>query len=142
MKPLIKRTTIYGAGHAGVRTPYMTRWVLKLGRLGCLRLHHIHRPDIDDEHHDHPFSFLSWVVRGWYVEEIGGCRERIRRGLFSIAWRHHSCAHRIVEISPGGVWTLLWTTPKADRDWGFYTPRGWVPWREFVVDPVTNETKD
>jgi len=110
--------------------PYMTRWVLMMGRLGCLRLHHIHREDTGSLHHDHPFSFLSLVLRGWYLEELGGCRRPVLRRAGALGWRTAETPHRIEAVSPGGCWTLCWTTPHdPDRTWGFYTPDGWMDWR-------------
>ena len=48
-------------------TPYMTRaWI------GRLRLHIFHRPDHDEDCHDHPWSFTTfplWPIHG-YVEEV------------------------------------------------------------------------
>jgi hypothetical protein len=132
MKGWIKKTVIESSPGG---PPYMTRWVLDLGWFGALRLHHIHRADDDLEHHDHPFSFLSLVVKGWYWEELGGGRRTIRRGRFSLAYRNAGCAHRISHVSPGGCWTALWTTPKQSRsEWGFYTDSGWVHWKVFCRD--------
>lgn len=121
--------------------PYMTRWVINLGPFGCFRLHHIHRADAEYEHHDHPFSFISLVLKGWYLEELGGQRKTLRRGLGSIAFRNAASAHRIVDVAPGGAWTLLWTTPHRDEaTWGFYTDHGWVEWQEFIARRGHNVT--
>ncbi len=48
---------------------YMRRWVLSLPGGWKLRLHHIERADDHLFYHDHPFSFVSVVLWGWYVEE-------------------------------------------------------------------------
>jgi hypothetical protein len=43
-------------------------WLLQ--RLGvAVRLHVIHTPDLDRALHDHPWTFVSLVLRGWYREE-------------------------------------------------------------------------
>jgi hypothetical protein len=47
---------------------YMSRWVFK-HPLGTVRLHHIRRPDMDVELHDHPWWFFSLILKGWYEEE-------------------------------------------------------------------------
>lgn len=42
-------------------------WLLQ--RFGvAIRLHCIHSPDLDREMHDHPWTFASVVLRGWYAE--------------------------------------------------------------------------
>jgi hypothetical protein len=71
---------------------YMGRWaVINEGTLGSrilerltgyssVRLHKIMRPDHDRDLHNHPFTYRTFVVRGFYVEERqvdcrhAGCR--------------------------------------------------------------------
>lgn len=47
---------------------YMSRWIFE-HPLGTVRLHHIRRPDMDVELHDHPWWFFSLILKGWYEEE-------------------------------------------------------------------------
>lgn len=127
---------------------YMTRWVLRLPGGWMIRVHHIRRPDEDPDLHDHPFDFASLVVRGWYDEEsppasevmcvedrplapmIAAWKRRVaRRPTGSVAVRRCS-PHRISEVSPGGCWTLVFTTP-IRRMWGFWTPDGWIPYQQY-----------
>lgn len=60
---LLGRSTIYGKDgeHA---TPYMTRYWI-----GRLRLHVFHRPDADEDCHDHPWGFYTFPFTS-YVEEV------------------------------------------------------------------------
>lgn len=122
---------------------YMRRWILSLPFGLMVRVHHIQRADADDELHDHPFGFVSLVLRGWYVEELpaehrmqsampGGLRTYTTRRPGSIARRRSHVAHRISRVSEGGVWTLVFAR-RGERQWGFYTANGWVPWTEFVT---------
>lgn len=53
---------------------YIATWrrpvVWLLQALGVsIRLHVIHTPDLDRAMHDHPWTFASWVLRGWYEEQ-------------------------------------------------------------------------
>lgn len=115
---------------------YLTRWtVMTLGIFGRIVVHYFHRPDEDEEQHDHPWWFISIILRGWYVEELGGEGRMIHRRAGSIAFRQAAVPHRVSAISHGGVWSLLWTGPDTGREWGFYTKRGWVPWRKFLNLP-------
>ena len=111
---------------------YLTRWtLLDMGRLGQVLLHRIDRPDAGTALHDHPWSFLSLVVAGSYVEELGGCRFAVRRGFLSLAYRQAAIPHRVAAVSAGGCWTLLWTSAKrARRAWGFYANESWKPWTD------------
>lgn len=123
--------------------PYLTRWwLVDTQHRGRLYLHRFHRSDAD-VHHDHPWSFWSLILKGGYYEwtpspwicrDTPGCSEpevarwyRPGRLLRRPAtWRHR------VEIPTdlrGRVWSLVWTGPKV-RDWGFWCPRGWIPFQE------------
>lgn len=122
-----------GAGDA-----YMERWILETP-LGTLRLHHILRSDDDRALHDHPWSFVSVLLWGSYLETrfLWPDQPRIcaRRGLASVRrvrwWNtcRAEAAHRL-ELDRGPVWTLVATTRKT-RSWGFWLPGGWVPWRDY-----------
>lgn len=156
---------------------YVATWrepvVWLLQKLGiAVRIHCIHTPDLDRALHDHPWTFVSVVLAGWYKEErpvqpqkadfamqyellqlppldapltlhdvemhlnppvVASIRERCEaavRGPGSIALRRFYHRHRIVAVSPGGVWTLFITFRKR-QSWGFFTPKGKIWWWEF-----------
>lgn len=123
----IKRDEILAPGGA----VYMRRWYLET-LLFSLRIHHILTEDPDDGCvHDHPWSFLSLILRGWYRElRVGSAAFPCvgRRNEHSIAFRRAESLHRIVEVSPGGAWTLVMTGPKR-RSWGYVDEGGWIHWR-------------
>lgn len=110
------------------RTGVLYLWRLRLVdcRAFGVYLHRFHAPDQDRYLHDHPFSFLSLVLWGWYDEEVRGSWRRVR--WFN--WKPAPGAHRVVRISPR-LWTLVVRGPRV-REWGFYTPTGWVDWRTFL----------
>jgi hypothetical protein len=100
-------------------------------------LHDIHEPDGDRDPHNHPWSFLSIVLRGYYVERLyihpdtrrGEYREQRWRWL-SLHRMGRRSAHRIVEAGPG-LKTLIITGPRQSG-WGFFTDDGsFVPWQEY-----------
>lgn len=95
-------------------------------------LHAIHRPDHDQEHHDHPWSFLSLILRGEYEESqrMGPEHGRYVRCRW-LSFHRAEDAHRIALLSRSPVWTLVLRGPRR-REWGFYTDRGWVDWRTFL----------
>lgn len=81
------------------------------------RLHHIRSKDGDRDLHDHPADYRTIILRGWYVEEdIYGVRHKRIAGQTITARAQNF--HTIVEISPGGVWTLF-MLGKRINDWGF-----------------------
>lgn len=115
----------------------------------AVRVHHIVTEDLDRELHDHPWDFVSVILRGGYVEARpfgtepdfgapdGGERvQLIERKAGSIAFRRATDRHRIVFVLPD-TWTLFITSPKRQW-WGFYTQAGKVHWRAF--ESVQNTT--
>jgi quercetin dioxygenase-like cupin family protein len=82
--------------------------------------------------HDHPWHFLSFVIRGRY-REITEARTIVRRPG-SVAFRRATCPHR-VELLGHPVTTVIITGPHC-RPWGFWCPRpaqppAFVPWQQF-----------
>ena len=123
-------------------SPYLTRLrILQTPWFG-IYLHKIHSPDADRDHHDHPWSFVSVVLRGGYMEErkvplptlhaIPGeprqwfwARRWLHRTPFTIGFRRATDLHRITTLDRKPTWTLVIVGPRR-RDWGFQTDGGWV----------------
>lgn len=125
--------------------PYMLRWfILPRNRWLNVYLHKFMRDDDDRALHDHPWWFVSLMLWGSYVETrparswepLAYYRRRegwfrdFRRGWLSIVYRRATDQHR-VSLDNGHCWTLVITGPKV-RTWGFWCPKGFVPWDEFV----------
>lgn len=113
----------------GSRRLYLRRyylWPSRWFRLG-LKLHRIERPDRERDLHDHPWAFLSIVLRGGYIEELPGRRYRWVR---LVNLKRARDAHRIVHLMRVPTWTLVITFGRC-REWGFHTAAGWVAWRDY-----------
>lgn len=109
----------------------LQRWfILPRNPFANVYLHRFLRSDDDRALHDHPWDNRSWVLSGQYVEHLqdGGTLTR-HEGY--VVKRRAIEAHR-VELVTGPAVTLFFTGPVI-RSWGFYCPKGWVPWREFVT---------
>lgn len=100
----------------GLKTcPYMRRWIAHFGAFS-LRVHRWQASDDDEAFHDHPWWFLTLVLRGGYtdvsptgIDELGPGSIRLR-----------SATHRhTVQVHKPGTWTLVLTGPAARR-WGFW----------------------
>jgi hypothetical protein len=107
---------------------YMRRWRLGPKRWPGLRLHHIVRGDSDRELHDHPFSFVSIILRGGYIEHTLDGRS-VRYGPGSVVFRSAEALHRLELGKP--AWTFVLRGP-IRRDWGFLADEGWITWQEHV----------
>lgn len=101
------------------------------------------RPDDELDLHTHPWSFITIILRGGYVEEAAhtsnlalaaergyGVHRTIR------AWRRWTVhrmpltvAHRIIHADTGTL-TLVLRWRKV-RTWGFWMPDGWVSWEDY-----------
>lgn len=110
-------------------------------RLGGVLLHRIDAPDPGLDLHDHPWAFLSVVLRGGYIEEWAETRHACQRWATPQVrrWRRWSIhrmpltvAHRITAVEPGTV-TLV-VRGRHRRRWGFYLPGGWIDWEEYPYD--------
>lgn len=95
--------------------PYAYRWVLNLGFVS-FRIHHFLRSDDKRHFHDHGWWFLTFVLKGSYVDVSPDGRDALSFG--SIRYRKATHMH-YVEVPPTGVWTFLITGP-AHRNWGFW----------------------
>jgi hypothetical protein len=138
--------------------PYLERWIFNTG-LFAVRVHHFFRSD-EDHVHDHPWWFLTIVLRGSYDDWVS-CDACGGMGLGPLeecetspsVWRRHPCTvcggkKQVIgdRMRPGtiryrsalhahrvvteGVWTLCITGRKS-RDWGFHTPLGWMRQRKY-----------
>lgn len=105
-----------------------------------LYLHHITKRDDDRHCHNHPYSFGSWILWGWYCEGLltsDGVKNNWRRWL-EFAYAPQERFHRVQELSPGGCWTLflagrpLWMIHPDTKDsvhrWGFFVDGQFMDW--------------
>jgi len=129
---------------------YLERyWLFPYGSLPfgiAIRLHHILRSDNDRHLHDHPWAFLSIVLRGGYWEQrscrccldgncgYAPCRWR---GPGSIAFRRASTWHRLGLPSAidadSSCWTLF-ISFRAKQDWGFLVDGEKVLAKDYLGD--------
>ena len=97
--------------------------IIFLSKVGTIRLHHILRSDEDRHHHDHPFSFLSLILSGGYVEHRPG-HEPTDCPPGTLVFRKAEELHKL-ELRNGDAWTLVVSGP-IRRQWGFHTEAGWI----------------
>lgn len=108
---ILKRTERLGLPEC----PYLIRWRLETP-LGSIRVHHWLGPDDDRAFHDHPWWFLTLVVRGGYEDRNPGGTDRLRAG--SVRFRRALHRHTVVPAG-SGAWTVM-VTGKRTRSWGFW----------------------
>lgn len=111
--------------------PYMERWVLNL-YLFSIRVHHWISSDDNRAFHDHPWWFITFVLRGGYTDINPDGRERMSPG--KIAFRPALHKHT-VEVDKGGCWTIM-ITGRQVRKWGFWTKNNtkWVKSNKYFLE--------
>ena len=130
-------------------TPYLDRYKLhgwtpdaRVETPCSVYLHHIHRPDLDEALHSHPWDWSqTMILVGGYEEQRGvlqpdGSLLRLPNQLLLDGQSNEMAAgdvHRIVRLVDE-TWTLFMAGPKASS-WGFYVEgRGLVPWRQRLAE--------
>lgn len=108
--------------------PYLKRWRFQTPWFS-VRLHHFYRSDDKRAPHDHPFSFITLVLKGAYFDLGEQMVDHLRPGSL----RYRPATHRhsvVVDYNDGtkfssrygrtnGVWTIILTGPMVRR-WGFW----------------------
>jgi hypothetical protein len=93
----------------------MRRWVL-IAFGYSIRVHHWIRSDDKRFFHDHPWNFLTIVLRGSYtdVSPSGSQLCKSVRGYYRKAEHKH-----YVTVPKGGAWTFMFCG-RPKRKWGFW----------------------
>lgn len=116
----------------GVENPLLIRWVLIRFKPWGIYLHKLCRSDYDRALHDHPWPFVSIVIKGGYWEvhdQTMNRREtRFWRGRGEVMLRPAEWRHRVV-LGGRPAWTVV-VVGRRFRRWGFYLPEGWCWWRK------------
>lgn len=125
-----------GGPHFIIGPRYLLRWyVVPRNPWLNVYLHQFLHDDEDRALHDHPWWFISLMLKGGYFEVTQtGFKGR---GFPSIVYRKPEYAHRVVlprkpNNEPQPCWTLV-ITGRVVRDWGFHCPQGWRHWKEFTA---------
>lgn len=140
-------------GHHGNRQigTYIDRWYIVPPQWKlpvCVRLQHIKRADNERIPHNHPYAFKSIVVKGWYDEqqvvdhypgEDGHIfrNRHVHHGRFKLFLIAKERFHRIIRVSKGGVWTLIWHPRNVTQEgWGYLNTDGqFVSHDDYVRPP-------
>ncbi len=113
-------------------SPYLARWhVIPRNADANVYLHVQVSDDPRDELHDHPWSNVSVILAGGYIELLSqtpslsnGTNPTVYvRNPGDTIFREAHWAHRLIMRAPYTM-TLFSTGPKV-REWGYWFPDGW-----------------
>jgi hypothetical protein len=113
---------------------YITRLHILKTPWFAICLHWLNTPDPEPYSHDHPVTFLSLILRGWYREERrthGKPLHVTRHRWFNFIRATPEDCHTIIAMAPNTL-TLCFMGPKI-REWGFHTNKGWVGWKDYYA---------
>lgn len=99
--------------------PYMRRWVINF-HFFSIRIHHWYSSDDDRAFHDHPWWFITLILRGSYKDISPDGVEFMYPGKIKLRPALH---RHTVKVSPGGCWTVMITGMQIRR-WGFWIRNG------------------
>lgn len=103
---------------------YLTRWRLIQTPWAAVYLHRMDGPDPRATLHDHPWHFVSIILRGGYHERTPTTEAR-RWGAGSVHRMRATDAHSIRGLFREPTWTLL-LVGKRRREWGYIDDDGWT----------------
>ncbi len=125
---------VIGNGPLG---PLLERWILfRHPKLFGIFVHKLCRSDHDRALHDHPWSFLTVILRRGYFEvfydhsQPDWLRERFTQHKPGAVLYRPACHRHRVVIKGKPAWTLVFVGPKC-RKWGFWPDSGWCWWRRY-----------
>lgn len=105
----------------------------------AIYLHRFDAPDPGYDLHDHPWPFITMVLTGGYLEARADARDALRgRRVYRYEHRRRfrprrmrlTECHTITTLDKVGTRSIV-LVGRRSRDWGFYTPEGWVPHTEY-----------
>lgn len=143
-KTLTQRLRRWVEGRIGARNPdfvigppgepYLIRWwLIPRNPLCNIYAHLILRSDDDRALHDHPWGFISIILRGnyaeWRTDKLGEYRWHYIAG--DVLLRSPRTLHRIAIDPQRSALSLVITGPRI-RQWGFQTKDGWVHWQQYL----------
>ena len=108
----------------------LRRWRIVQTPLFGVYLHRHIRPDWFRDMHDHPYSFVTWVLRGAYRENRIAAKPLTWR-QWSVHYMRAEWPHSILELTEVPTWTLMFVGRRR-RDWGFVTDDGWVSHKTYL----------
>lgn len=122
--------------------PLLVRYVLfRLPSIGVY-LHKLCRSDHDRALHDHPWPFISVILRHGYTEvhdqTIDGKTAMVYHKPGTVLVRPAEWRHRVIIGHGCPAWTLV-IVGRRTRKWGFFTSTGWCWWRKYNYEKAICE---
>jgi hypothetical protein len=122
--------------------PYLIRWRLFECPWFRIYFHRILKSDGDRDLHDHPYNFVSLIVKGYYWEKTQIPNPKFTHGMTRYGWlsinrkKAHESHQIVLERDylgfPITAWTLMFAGRRL-RTWGFHTEEGFIPYDDYLA---------
>lgn len=110
------------------REPYLKRWYVFRTNPFAIFIHRFFRSDEDRALHDHPWSFITFIIwRGYNEYQADGVH---RRWPLTVHYRPATHRHRVELIDGKPCWTIVFRF-REHRMWGFWEKSGFIPWNKW-----------
>jgi hypothetical protein len=126
-----KKSQIYGTDD----TIFMTRYTILSCKYFSVKIHKFYRSD-NDIMHDHPWNFISIILKGGYYEETKTYKKWFSVG--SILKRKAEFYHKVILPEGKTCLSLVFAGPKK-REWGFDCSNKWVSSKDFFNKGCNND---
>lgn len=115
--------------------PYLERLIIFKCKYFGIFLHRFVGGDDECSMHNHPWPFLTWILKGGYDEYVVGPDgygppKCTWYGVGSLLARPAEWTHQ-VQIRPNTPTVSLVIHGFKRQHWGFFTPKGFVGWRNY-----------
>lgn len=115
---------------------HFRRWRILATPWFNIYIHNILRSDEEAHPHDHPWNFLSFILKGGYSEEwlpfyedtafaSGEPMIKSVRRPGTFVYHDAKDFHKLTLLK-NSAWTLVFTFGKRRPTWGFQTEQGWI----------------
>lgn len=124
----------------GSEDPYLVRFIVAQTPWFSIYIHKLCRSDYERALHDHPWSFVSFILWNGYHEVHNNHKHATfvlwEKTLYhrpgSFIFRPARWRHRVV-IKGKPAWTLVFTGART-RKWGFWPNGIWCHWKKFNIN--------
>jgi len=118
--------------------PYLERYYVFLKKRKRFPINfviHEFKESDEDDLHDHPWWFFTFIIKGQYYEHTPkGC---FLRKPFQFRFSKATDLHRVELINEESVWTFFMMGPRV-REWGFIHNNKWFEWKKYVENMRKN----
>lgn len=124
--PLVKEI-VSKAGEVHFR-----RWAVVETKLFNIYVHNILKSDEEQDPHDHPWAFLSFVLSGGYSERVWAPfgTHLFVRGPGAIVYHSTKDFHKLTLLRDQ-AWTLVFTGSRTHDPWGYRTMSSWIDYKTY-----------